>query len=40
MCGGLCTVYIPLNKCGVPQLAYTQAMIKKEYQDPFKFGMP
>jgi hypothetical protein len=38
--GGLSTVFILVNQCGIPQLAYTQAMIKKPYKDPFRTGMP
>jgi len=38
--GGLCTVFIPPTTHTSTQLAYTQAMIKKPYKDPFRTGMP
>lgn len=39
-CIGGVSTFVALNEENESVTAYTQAMIKKGYQDPFRFGMP
>ena len=39
-CTGGVSTFAALNEENESVTAYTQAMIKKPYKDPFKFGMP